>query len=99
MILLFLILAMTGQETEWNFGNEAYREGDFEKAIAHYEQLITDGVRNGRVHYNLGNAYFKNEQLGPALLNYYRAEKLMPGDDDIRQNIEMANETPARSCD
>lgn len=93
MMLLLLTLIVANQDAVWQVGNDAYRDGDFKKAITQYEQLIDDGVKSGRVYYNLGNAYFKAGELGPALLNYYRAEKLMPGDDDIRQNIEMANET------
>jgi len=90
ILLLISLLAFDGDS--WDQANQAYRDNDFQQAISHYEAILEDGVRNGKVHYNLANAYFKNGQLGPALLNYYRAERLMPGNEDIAHNLALANE-------
>ena len=40
-------------------------------------------VYSGRLFYNLGNAYFKAGELGRTVLNYNRAQKLMPYDKDV----------------
>lgn len=70
--------------------NKQYEAGDFSAAIDTYEQLINLGVANSTVYYNLGNAYFKNGDLGHAILNYRRAQLLSPRDDDIRANLALA---------
>ena len=44
------------------------------------------------VYYNLGNAYYKDGQIAPAILNYERALLLQPGDNDIRFNLQMARQ-------
>jgi tetratricopeptide (TPR) repeat protein len=71
-------------------GNTYYSEGDFRQAISSYEKALERGLENGQLYYNLGNAYFKDGFLGKAILNYLRAERLMPGDADLRSNLAYA---------
>ena len=73
-------------------GEELYREGRFQEAVEQYEALLAQGINDGAIHYNLGNAYFKSGQLGPAILHYERALREMPGDEDTRANLAFANE-------
>jgi len=60
-----------------------------------YEALVASGLEENResaqLYYNLGNAYFRDHQLGKAILNYERAHLLAPGDSDIRHNLRYAN--------
>lgn len=70
--------------------NTLYSQGDYDRAIHAYEQLLAAGRHSGPVYFNLGNAYFKNGQLGRALLNYERARRLTPGDTDIQANLAYA---------
>ena len=71
-------------------GNDAYEGGRFEEAAQAYARIVEYGVRDPRVHYNLGNAYFKLGRLGPAILQYERALRLAPADRDIRDNLDFA---------
>jgi len=59
----------------------------FRKAAIKYELLVESGVRNGRLYYNLGNAYFESGQIGRAILNYRRAEQWIPGDARLEHNL------------
>ena len=74
---------------------EAYRSGDFKTSIDLYEKVINESIGNNKVsaelYYNLGNAYFRDNQLGKSILNYERALLLEPGDTDIRHNLRFAN--------
>ncbi|NQT90850.1 MAG: hypothetical protein HQ558_06310 [Candidatus Omnitrophica bacterium] len=67
-----------------------YGKGDFEEAIAGYEKILTLGLESGPLYYNLGNAYFKYGSLGKAILNYLRAQTLMPEDADLLSNLAYA---------
>ena len=40
--------------------------------------------------YNLGNAYFRTNQVAKAIVNYERALLLDPGDSDIKHNLRFA---------
>ena len=70
--------------------NELYDAGDFGQAAQAYQQLVDQGHREAALFYNLGNAYYKLDMIGLAVLNYLRAEKLDPRDEDIQANIEIA---------
>ena len=76
-------------------GNQRYQEGDFDGALERYAQILDQGLENGELYYNVGNAYFKLGQLGPAILYYERARRLMPGDDDLLANLELARSLTA----
>lgn len=92
MIILLALLVLSEPQALWDQANEAYGAERYPEAIEHYTALLEQGVSNGNLHYNLGNAYFKKGELGSALLHYYRAERLLPGDKDIAHNIELANQ-------
>ena len=70
--------------------NAQYERGEFADAAQQYEALIDSGYEDATLYYNLGNAYFKNDDLGRAVLNYLRAEELSPRDTDIRANLDLA---------
>lgn len=93
-LVLFLAVAATAPATQnariFMDGTEAYRNGDWPAAIAAFESLVAEGVTNGNLFYNLGNAYLKNEDLGHALLWYERALNHIPDDPDLRFNYEYA---------
>jgi len=70
----------------YNRGNQFYRDGNFAEAIESYKQVLFK-VDHPEVFYNLGNAYFRSGDTGNARLNYERALKLNPRDQDTRQNM------------
>jgi tetratricopeptide (TPR) repeat protein len=63
----------------------------YEKAILNYEKIISDaGIKNPKLYYNLGNAYFLKEDIGRAILNYRRAQNLDKADTNIQKNLAFA---------
>lgn len=71
-------------------GNASYSQEDYKEAIVEYEKALDIGYESGPLYYNLGNAYFKSGALGKAILNYLRAERLMPNDADLKSNLNYA---------
>jgi hypothetical protein len=72
-------------------GNEHYKSGDYQAAIAEFSKITELGFESWEVYYNLGNAFYKNGQTAQAILNYERAKRLNPDYDDIQFNLELAN--------
>lgn len=70
--------------------NRLYAEGRYAEAATLYDSLISEGYKAPEVYFNLGNAYFKMRQLGRAILNYERASRLRPSDEDINFNLQLA---------
>ncbi|MBI4682947.1 MAG: tetratricopeptide repeat protein [Nitrospirae bacterium] len=75
----------------FNRGNTFYEEGQYDKAIKEYSQLLEQGLESGNLYFNLGNSYFKKDELGKAILNYERAGRLIPRDGDLKSNYKFAS--------
>ena len=90
MVLLALLLVplSAGAVTKSNADAE-YAKGNYQQAIVDYEELLQNGV-SADLYYNLGNAYFRTENITKAILNYERAHMLSPGDEDIQFNLQFA---------
>jgi len=71
--------------------NKLYAQKNYSEAAGLYETVIkNDGVAP-ELFYNLGNAYFKSNELAKAILNYERALRIAPGYEDAKNNLEFAN--------
>ena len=70
--------------------NDFYLNKKYQQAIDIYENLISQGAKNGYLYYNLGNAHFRLNHLGAAIFNYSRAKKLVPRFEDLEANLRYA---------
>ena len=71
-------------------GVDAYTAADYPAAVRDWEGVLAAGVNSKDLQYNLGNAYFKTDELGKAILSYERALRLDPSDADVRYNLDFA---------
>lgn len=69
--------------------DSAYAAGRYGQAAKIYAAMLKKGVSSD-LYYNLGNCYYKTENIAGAVLNYERALLLSPGDADVRFNLELA---------
>jgi tetratricopeptide (TPR) repeat protein len=98
VIIISLILAglsvqgqLALQEGMVTQANQLYNTGDYTEAISQYEAVIATGYESAGLYFNLGNAYFKLNQITSSILFYEKARKLDPTDEDIRFNLALAN--------
>ena len=89
VILLFLLPSLTASAVTKAEADSSYIRGQYQQAISDYEALLKQGV-SAEIYYNLGNAYYRTENITHAVLNYERALLFSPGDRDIRFNLQMA---------
>ncbi len=99
MMLLAVIVMLLGSPlfslpanaiTKDNADTE-YKKGNYLQAVKDYQELLKGGP-SAELYYNLGNAYYRLENITQAVLAYERALQLSPGDDDIRFNLQMARQ-------
>ncbi len=93
ILLTILLPGQAGAEKQGRIfldGIQSYNDGNFSQAIASFTKLADAGVVNGKLFYNLGNAFFKNDDLGHAVLWYARAARLIPCDPDLKFNYKHA---------
>jgi tetratricopeptide (TPR) repeat protein len=73
-----------------NAANQLYSANKYKDCIRKYQYILGQGFESVEVYYNLGNAFYKSGNATYAILNYERAKKLAPNDDDIMYNLDLA---------
>lgn len=90
LLIFFLFLATKNAAADaFNDANAKYQAGDFKNALMQYENLAKS-ESNPAIYYNLANTYFRMNNKAKAVLNYERAVRLAPRDNDIVWNLDIA---------
>jgi len=72
-------------------GNEFYAKAKYKEAAEKYRKVLDAGYQSATLYFNLGNAYYKLEEMPLAILNYEKALNISPGDLDVKLNLQLAN--------
>ena len=93
VVIGIFTLILPGQDIDYLFqkANDAYQQENYTEAIKLYESIVAHGKESGELYYNLGNAYYKTDQIGRAILFYEKAKILMPDDENLDFNLKLAN--------
>jgi tetratricopeptide (TPR) repeat protein len=70
--------------------NELYQKENYEKAIDLYEDVERLNFTSSALFYNLGNAHYKLNQVGPAIFYYEKALQIDPNNEDVKNNLVFA---------
>ncbi len=89
IIIMLQAISMPANAITKKNADDEYTKGNYQQAIKDYEELLKKGA-SVELYYNLGNAYYRTDNITRAVLNYERALLLSPGDEDIRFNLQMA---------
>lgn len=89
LMLTLMMFPMTIHAVTKQDADAEYSKGNYQQAIKDYEELLKAG-ESAELYYNLGNAYYRTENITRSVLNYERALLLNPADEDIRFNLQMA---------
>jgi len=92
LILLFTTNNVSAEMNKFEQANKFFESKKYDDAITGYESIVNEGIESASLYYNLGNAYFKKGDLGRAVLNYQRAKRLEPADEDLIHNIEFTRQ-------
>lgn len=89
VLLVLLGLCISASAVTKKNADDEYKKGNYQQAIKDYEELLKKGP-SVKLYYNLGNSYYRTDNITRAVLNYERALLLAPGDADVRFNLQMA---------
>lgn len=89
MILLLALLPALASPA-FERGVEASRAGDQPAAVSAFTEALAEGAVDPAVYHGLGNALYRQEQVGPAIAAWMRGLRLSPGDADLRANLAYA---------
>ena len=91
-IVCLILLVSFGAFAQNSFekANQLYQKGQYEAAIANYELILNNKQQSADLYFNLGNCYYKLNQVAPAIYNYEKALLLNPEDPAILTNLKFA---------
>jgi tetratricopeptide (TPR) repeat protein len=102
IVLLVILLSFAGyaqNDALFNSATTYYNEGEYEKASENYLKIIENGEHSAAVYYNLGNCYYKLNQIAPSIYYYEKALLLKPNDLEIQNNLAYAQNMTLDSFD
>ena len=71
--------------------NAAYNAGSYDTAVVMYGKIQAAGLESVALYYNMGNAYYKMREYPMAIYCYEKALKLDPSNDEVKDNLAIAN--------
>lgn len=86
-----LIMLADSAKTLFDRANEYYAKGDYQNTINLCDSLLKNNVESAAIYYNLGNAWFKLDDIPKAIFYYEKAKKIEPNNEDIIYNLQLAN--------
>ena len=78
-------------DEKFNAANKLYNSTKYLEGIEIYENILTEGWESSDLYYNLGNAYFRQNQIGQSIWAYHKALKMDPRSSDLIHNLEIVN--------
>lgn len=88
---LTLLHAGSQSDSLYTTAGEAYTEGLFEQALLDYQAILDSGRESADLYYNMGNAAFRSNKLGYAVLYYKKALKIDPSHEEAGKNLEYVS--------
>jgi tetratricopeptide (TPR) repeat protein len=93
LFFLFFIGTAVSQDTnkdKFYQGVTYFTAGSYKEALQSWTEIYNTGYRSANLDYNIGNAYFKLNNIPSAILFYERAYLLKPVDENINYNLQIA---------
>jgi len=92
------VLLVTGSDQKdvnvdslFSAANLLYQQGNYEPALEAYQAIILDGFESADLYYNMGNAAYRSNSIGHAILYYEKALKLDPSHEDALHNLNFVS--------
>jgi len=92
IVFLFFSGNLFAQDAQLLFekANKVYRNGDYNKALNNYKKIDSLDLQSADLYYNIGNTYYKLNQIAPSIYYYEKALLLNPNHQDAKHNLIFA---------
>ena len=89
-LLLVSVLGFAQNDALFEQGKENYKNAKFSEAVTNWKKIVDNGQQSAELYFNLGNAHYKLNNIGPSIYYYEKALQLDPNDSDIKTNLAFA---------
>ena len=93
LLIFFTLISLSfciNYQKLFDEANNLFLKENYKKSTELYELIIENGQENSAVFYNLGNSYYRLQDIGHAIWAYKHAIRLNPRDKDIAHNLKVA---------
>ena len=93
--LICLAIATIGwgqDQDNFDKATTLYQKGDYTQAAAVYSSILKSGKESSALYYNLGNTYYKLNNVPESIYYYEKALQLDPENTDAKNNLIFANQ-------
>jgi tetratricopeptide (TPR) repeat protein len=93
LVLLLMSAFLNAQDHRADLyqAEQSYTAAKYDTAAVIYQSIIDSGYQSPELYYNLANCYYKLQEIPSAILNYEKALKLSPNDENIEYNLNLCN--------
>lgn len=93
IVLMQLPILIFGQDYEANIleAEHYYADAKYDSATIAYQKVLDAGYHSAELYYNLGNGFYKLNEIPSAILYFEKALKLDPSNEDVLFNLKLAN--------
>ncbi len=92
ILLVFITNIVSAQNADALFSdaNTLYKTGKYQKAIELYNKIEASEETSSELYFNIGNCYYKLNQVAPSIYNYEKALLINPSNEDAKNNLIIA---------
>jgi tetratricopeptide (TPR) repeat protein len=90
VLMLFTVLNFAQNGPLFEQGKSLYKAEKYQEAVNSWMKIIADKQHAPELYFNLGNAHYQLNNIGPSIYYYEKALLLAPNDDDIKNNLAFA---------
>lgn len=90
LFYLFITFGFSQNNESFEKANALYNDGKYAEAIDTYESILDSKIHSSELYFNLGNANYKLNNIGPSIYYYEKALMLNPNDKEIQNNLAFA---------
>ena len=84
------VFSQKNNEVFFNSGLDLYNQGKYVEAISQFQLIIENGEHSENLYFNLGNSYYKINDIANSIYYFEKALKLNPNDKDILNNLSYS---------
>ena len=89
-LILFFINTQSQVQVVFDEGNTLYNQGNYTEAIEKYTSIINNGSESAELYYNLGNAYYKINDIANSIFYFEKSLLLDPNNNETKNNLSFS---------
>lgn len=90
LLLVTSCLGFSQNTALFEKANKLYNDGKYQEAIEVYNTIEKSNEHAAALYFNLGNCYYKLNQIAPSIYYYEKALLFNPRDEDVLINLQYA---------